>query len=97
MGAGLIGPNGSGKTTLLRAIGAHVPFEGEIVLDGRPVEARSASERARRLAYVQQRRGSPSTLRWRSWCCCDGPTAWRQTDAESIMPNSNERSRAVRV
>jgi len=27
---GVLGPNGAGKTTLLRAIGGHVPFDGEI-------------------------------------------------------------------
>lgn len=57
MWIGLLGPNGSGKTTLLRAIGTHIPFEGRIELDGRPVEEWSARARARRLAYVQQ---SPS-------------------------------------
>jgi iron complex transport system ATP-binding protein len=51
---GLLGPNGSGKTTLLRAIGGLIPFEGQIVLDGRPVDAFSARERARRLAFVRQ-------------------------------------------
>lgn len=51
---GLLGPNGSGKTTLLRAIGAHIPFEGAIRLEGRSVEDWSARDRARRLAYVQQ-------------------------------------------
>jgi iron complex transport system ATP-binding protein len=51
---GLLGPNGSGKTTLLRAIGAHIPFEGEIRLDGRSVTDYSAAERARRVAYVRQ-------------------------------------------
>ncbi|MFB6247521.1 MAG: ABC transporter ATP-binding protein [Salinibacter sp.] len=51
---GLIGPNGSGKTTLLRAIGALIAFDGHIQLDGQPVEALSARERARRLAYVRQ-------------------------------------------
>jgi len=51
---GLLGPNGSGKTTLLRAIGALIPFEGHIALDGRSVEALSARERARRLAFVRQ-------------------------------------------
>ena len=51
---GLVGPNGSGKTTLLRAIGAHVPFDGTIRLDGRHVEDWSAQARARRLAYVRQ-------------------------------------------
>ena len=51
---GLIGPNGSGKTTLLRAIGALVPFQGRILLDGTPVTALPTQERARRLAYVRQ-------------------------------------------
>lgn len=51
---GLVGPNGSGKTTLLRALGAHIPFDGEVRLDGRPVAAWTAAERARRLAHVRQ-------------------------------------------
>lgn len=51
---GLLGPNGSGKTTLLRAIGAHIPFDGTIELEGRPVGEWSDRERARRMAYVQQ-------------------------------------------
>ena len=51
---GLLGPNGSGKTTLLRALGGHLPFQGTIMLDGRPVEQWTATDRARRLAYVQQ-------------------------------------------
>jgi len=51
---GLLGPNGSGKTTLLRAIGAHIPFDGTIRLDGRSVTDWGAQERARRLAYVRQ-------------------------------------------
>ncbi len=51
---GLIGPNGSGKTTLLRAVGAHIPYDGRILLDGYPVADWSAQERARRLAFVRQ-------------------------------------------
>ncbi|MFP4227531.1 MAG: ABC transporter ATP-binding protein [Salinivenus sp.] len=51
---GLIGPNGSGKTTLLRAIGTHVPFDGEIALEGRSVTEWTAAERARRMAFVRQ-------------------------------------------
>ena len=51
---GLLGPNGSGKTTLLRAIGGHVPYDGQIVLDGQPVSNWTPRERARRLAYVRQ-------------------------------------------
>lgn len=51
---GLLGPNGSGKTTLLRALSALIPFDGTLRLDGRPVEAWTAAERARRLAFVRQ-------------------------------------------
>jgi len=51
---GLLGPNGSGKTTLLRAIGALIPFGGRIELGGRSVNALTARERARRLAFVRQ-------------------------------------------
>jgi iron complex transport system ATP-binding protein len=53
---GVLGPNGAGKTTLLRAIGGHVPFDGEIGLGGSPVEAMSAPDRARTLAFVRQAR-----------------------------------------
>lgn len=36
---GLIGPNGSGKTTLLNVIGGQLPAdEGEVHLDGRPIQ-----------------------------------------------------------
>lgn len=52
---GLIGPNGSGKTTLLRAIGAHIPFDGRIELEGQSVREWAAAERARRLAFVRQK------------------------------------------
>ena len=51
---GLLGPNGSGKTTLLRAIGDHIPFAGQIHVDGRPVGDWSPQARARRLAMVRQ-------------------------------------------
>jgi iron complex transport system ATP-binding protein len=51
---GLVGPNGSGKTTLLRALGAHIPFNGTIRLDGRGVAEWADRARARRLAYVRQ-------------------------------------------
>ncbi len=54
---GLIGPNGAGKSTLLRAIiGARECIAGRIVLDGVPLERRSAAERARALAYLPQER-----------------------------------------
>ncbi|CAM3623404.1 iron complex transport system ATP-binding protein [Salinibacter ruber] len=53
---GILGPNGAGKTTLLRAIGGHIPFEGEVRLRGTPIEAMSAQEQARAQAFVRQAR-----------------------------------------
>ena len=52
----IAGPNGSGKSTLLRLLlGSRSPAAGEIELDGRPMNRWSASERARRIAYIAQR------------------------------------------
>lgn len=51
----LLGPNGSGKTTLLRTmLGLLAPLAGEVVLDGKPLDAWPARDRATRLAYVPQ-------------------------------------------
>lgn len=51
---GVLGPNGSGKTTLLRSIAGFLPFEGNVRLDGTPLEEWSSRERAQRLAFVRQ-------------------------------------------
>jgi iron complex transport system ATP-binding protein len=52
---GLIGPNGCGKTTLVRLLsGVRAPDAGTVLLDGRPLAAFRARERARRLAVVPQ-------------------------------------------
>jgi sulfate-transporting ATPase len=46
---GLIGPNGAGKTTLIDAVtGITRRYSGTIALDGTPIDALSAAERARR-------------------------------------------------
>ncbi|WP_430593468.1 ABC transporter ATP-binding protein [Humidisolicoccus flavus] len=50
----LIGPNGSGKSTLLRAIAGLVPAQGSISLDGAPLTGLRRTERARRIAFVEQ-------------------------------------------
>jgi sulfate-transporting ATPase len=44
---GLIGPNGAGKTTLIDAATGFVRSRGRVVIGGRDVTGRSASERAR--------------------------------------------------
>jgi iron complex transport system ATP-binding protein len=51
---GLIGPNGAGKSTLVKAVAQLVPHAGGCRLDTRSLEAMSARERARRLAYLAQ-------------------------------------------
>ncbi len=52
---GIIGPNGSGKTTVLRtASGLLRPFHGTVLLQGEDLHKMSASEIARRLAFVSQ-------------------------------------------
>ncbi len=54
---GLIGPNGAGKSTLLRtAAGLQKPSAGNNSIDGAPTNAPSATERARRLAWLPQAR-----------------------------------------
>jgi iron complex transport system ATP-binding protein len=51
----LLGPNGSGKTTLLKTLlGILPPLAGSALIDERPIASYSASERARRIAYVPQ-------------------------------------------
>jgi iron complex transport system ATP-binding protein len=51
----LLGPNGGGKTTLLKTLlGILAPLAGAVLIDERPLASYSASERARRIAYVPQ-------------------------------------------
>lgn len=50
---GLVGPNGSGKSTLNRALMGLLRCDGEVRLDGRPLEAERVAL-ARRMAYVPQ-------------------------------------------
>jgi iron complex transport system ATP-binding protein len=59
----IIGPNGAGKSTALRAIGGLIPFEGEVVLAGRPVERLHRRERAKVVATVAQSPVVPPGMR----------------------------------
>jgi iron complex transport system ATP-binding protein len=53
---GLLGPNGAGKSTLMNTmVGLRHPTSGSVLVDGKPVNAYSARERARMLSYVAQK------------------------------------------
>lgn len=57
----LLGPNGCGKSTLLRTIpGLQPALGGEVLLDGKPLEAYASREIARKAAYLPQSRSVPN-------------------------------------
>jgi iron complex transport system ATP-binding protein len=58
----LIGPNGAGKTTILRAIARLVAYQGQIHIDGRPVDHLTGRELARRVAMVKQEPHMPDGM-----------------------------------
>lgn len=55
----LVGPNGCGKSTFLKALVGIVPPEGEVRIDGEPVENLPGNKLARRLSYVPQGKPLP--------------------------------------
>ncbi|MCM1037662.1 MAG: ABC transporter ATP-binding protein [Bacteroides sp.] len=60
----LIGANGCGKSTLLRTLGGSQPaLRGDVLLDGSPLAALDAAERARRMAIVLTDRTGGGGLR----------------------------------
>jgi iron complex transport system ATP-binding protein len=61
----LIGPNGAGKSTLLKALAGIVPYQGELLFDGRSAASLSPRERARLVAYVPQHSALDAPLRVR--------------------------------
>ncbi len=52
---GIIGPNGAGKTTLLRAVMGLVAVDGNVRLNGSPVDELNRRRMAQAVAYVPQR------------------------------------------
>jgi iron complex transport system ATP-binding protein len=48
----VLGANGVGKSTLAKALCGLLPYEGEIVINDKPLEAYTANERARTITYI---------------------------------------------
>lgn len=55
----LLGRNGAGKSTLLGCLTGQSRYEGEILLDGRPVRGLSPADRARLVASLPQELPAP--------------------------------------
>ncbi len=58
----LIGPNGAGKTSALRALAGLVPYEGDVLVDGRDARRLGRRELARLVAFVPQKPETPPEL-----------------------------------
>ena len=58
----LIGPNGAGKTSALRALAGLVPYEGEVLVDGRDARQLGRRALARLVAFVPQKPETPPEL-----------------------------------
>lgn len=60
----LLGANGAGKSTLIRTLCAmQAPVAGQVHLDGKPIHAMPAAQRARRLAVVLTERVDGTLMR----------------------------------
>lgn len=58
----LVGANGAGKSSLLRAIAGMTPMQGQVLLDGEPLNRMRVAARARKVAYMPQSLPQASSL-----------------------------------
>ncbi|CAB4549809.1 unannotated protein [freshwater metagenome] len=58
----LIGPNGAGKSSLLRSAAGLVTYSGSVLVDGSPLNLRSARRRAALVAHVPQSPAMPDDM-----------------------------------
>lgn len=75
----LLGPNGSGKSTLLRTLlGLQPPLQGQVWVQGRPLDTWRRAELARQLAYVPQAQDPSFAFTVEQWALlgCASELAW---------------------
>lgn len=70
---GLLGESGSGKSTLAMALAGLVPFSGELLFDGRPLDDRRRRECRGQIQIVFQDPRSSLNPRMRLWRICTEP------------------------
>ena len=58
----IVGPNGAGKSTLLKALAGLLPCEGQVLLQGRPLQGYRGAERGRLLSWLGQNEGTADDL-----------------------------------
>ena len=59
----VVGPNGAGKSTLLKALAGLLPFQGDLLWQGRALQAIQRRERARQLSWLGQGEAASLDLR----------------------------------
>lgn len=80
---GVIGPNGAGKSTLLAALAGLLPSQGVLLLQGEPLPALPARQRARQLGYLAQSGHSAWALAVEDIVAM-GRLPWGDNDAAAI-------------
>jgi iron complex transport system ATP-binding protein len=59
----VVGPNGAGKSTLLKALAGLLPFSGQVLWQGQPLDRLSVRERALQLSWLGQSETTTRDLR----------------------------------
>jgi len=61
----VVGPNGAGKSSLLKALAGLLPYGGQVLWQGQPLETLNRQQRALQLSWLGQ--GESSSLDLRVW------------------------------
>jgi ABC-type cobalamin/Fe3+-siderophores transport system ATPase subunit len=80
---GIIGPNGAGKSTLLQSLAGIQAYQGQVRLNGVPVQSLTPSYRAQQIGFLPQSSQSAWALAVRDVIAL-GRLPWRDSDQQAI-------------